>query len=228
MDRNEVWRNIWQKKYDPKRDAPAYARDGYDLFSAQQLKSFFAYFVDKVRPTSQDDVLEVGCGAGALLQELPPCRSLSGVDNSENAITLIRERFKGDFQVADAARLPFKDGSFSLVICFGVFLYFNSLEYARKVCEELIRVTRSGGRVLIGEVNDAEKKATAENVRKAEQAKREKVQLSAASPDQLYCPKDFFLKIAEAHGLKCTFYDEDCRELDFYTAGRYRFSVVIE
>ncbi len=228
MGRNEVWKGIWQKKYDPILDATPHVRDGYDLLTPEQLGRFFGFFLDKLGIDASDDVLDVGCGAGALLQHLPECRRVCGVDYSENAIQLIRQKFKGDYRVAEASKLPFRDGEFSVVICFGVFLYFNSLEYARSAIREILRVTRPDGRILIGEVNDLAKKEVADRIRQDQASKRKADYVSRDTVDHLYYPKDFFEKAASEQGWKVTLFDEDVPELDFYVTGRYRYSLVMK
>ena len=88
-------------------------------------------------------ILEVGTGTGSgaeLAVARFPDAQVTGVDLSAEMIERARAKVPGaDFVVADAARLPFADGSFELVMQNNVPVYFK----------ELARVTAAGGAVLI-------------------------------------------------------------------------------
>ncbi len=236
--RSDVWRSIWQKKYAPLAPgnplkAPAcearHVRDGFDSLSDSQWKTLAGYFLRKIAVGADDDVLEVGCGAGAFLEQLPPCRSIAGADFSANAIRLARDKLAGDFKVAEAASLPFEDRSFDVVISWSVFFYFDSLEYAKKALDEMRRVMRRGGRIFVGDVNDLSKKTLARRIRDASKTERSHrwISKSGGSADHLYYPKEFFLTYAKAHTMTVRFYDEDTEELFFYENSRYRYSLII-
>lgn len=66
-------------------------------------------------------VLDIGCGAGLMLNELRQFGETSGVDSSEAAIQLSREVFAGTVQVGQLPdRIPFAAGSFNLVTALDV------------------------------------------------------------------------------------------------------------
>jgi SAM-dependent methyltransferase len=102
-------------------------------------------------PIANRDLLEVGCGRGggaAYLARAFSPRRMVAVDLSSRAIALCRRRFARPnltFQVGDAERLPFGDGSFDTVInvesshCYGEFSTFLN---------EVRRVLRPDGRFL--------------------------------------------------------------------------------
>ena len=105
------------------------------------------------------DLLEVGCGRGGgaayLARALGP-RRMVAVDLSSRAIALCRRRFERSnltFQVGDAERLPFGDGSFDAVInvesshCYGHFSTFLS---------EVRRVLRPDGKFLYADFRPRE------------------------------------------------------------------------
>ena len=102
-------------------------------------------------PLSGLEVLEVGCGRGGgaayVARALGP-RRMVAVDLSPRAIDLCRARFSAPnlaFQVGDAERLPFADGSFDVVLnvesshCYGRFDLF---------LREVRRVLRPDGHFL--------------------------------------------------------------------------------
>jgi SAM-dependent methyltransferase len=88
-------------------------------------------------------VLDVGAGTGfvaGLAAERFPEAEVVGVDLSPRMIDVARRSHPGvRFEVADASRLPFGDGTFDLV------LLLNMIPFA----EELARVTRAGGRLVV-------------------------------------------------------------------------------
>jgi len=102
-------------------------------------------------------LLEVGCAAGFLARGLAPlCRHYTGIDLSEMTIDRARslELANATFRGADARALPFSEGSFDRVISSDVFTNFEERELVRAVVTEMVRVTRPGGRVLVGSLPD--------------------------------------------------------------------------
>ena len=108
------------------------------------------------------DVLDVGCGVGhwghVLASALPDHARIVGIDAEEKwvqaamARTLARampQRF--DYQVASAEKLPFAEASFDLVTCQTVLIHTAD---PGVVIDEMIRVVRPGGLVLVAEPNN--------------------------------------------------------------------------
>lgn len=97
------------------------------------------------------EVLEVGCGAGVDLARFAKGGArVTGVDLASSAIDLARANFaqqglRGEFQIADAERLPFPASAFDLVYAHGVVQYTG--EPARLV-RECHRVLRPGGEAI--------------------------------------------------------------------------------
>lgn len=104
-----------------------------------------------------DSVLEVGCGAGddalALVPLVGTAGSVAGIDLSETMVETARGRAmeRGaavDFRVGNAERLEFADGSFDACRSMRT---FQHLADPQKALSEMVRVSRSGGRVVIAE-----------------------------------------------------------------------------
>ncbi len=109
-----------------------------------------------------DNLFEAGCGSGAFLAEVAAYRSvtLAGVDFAENLVTIARSRLSGDFQVADITNLlTIETGSYDKVLSHGVFLYLDSQDAARRAVLEMVRITRPGGVIYVGIVNDPDRHA---------------------------------------------------------------------
>ncbi len=96
------------------------------------------------------DILDIGCGNGALLNALSD-RIGSGVGVDESASILERARLKNSeisnlrFEIIKGPALPFPDNSFDLVISLMSFRYLDW----DPLLHEIKRVTRAGGKFLI-------------------------------------------------------------------------------
>ncbi|MCL6557896.1 MAG: class I SAM-dependent methyltransferase [Firmicutes bacterium] len=107
-----------------------------------------------LEPQPGEQILDAGCGTGILALELAS-RGLrvTGVDLSEKMLALAREKIYGHkvgFLRADICALPFSDGYFDAVICFTVLEFVGEPESA---LQELWRVLKPGGRLVIGVLN---------------------------------------------------------------------------
>jgi len=93
-------------------------------------------------------VLEIGCGTGAILSELPGYTQgeVFGIDLLHPAVRFARDQQPAArLAAADTHRLPFPDGAFDAVLCHFLLLWVTSIP---DVLAEARRVTRSGGVVL--------------------------------------------------------------------------------
>ncbi len=98
-------------------------------------------------------VLEVGVGSGTdFIQWVRAGAKAYGVDLTEEAVEHVKKRLEvyglsaEEVRVADVENLPYSDNTFDLVYSWGVIHYApNTL----KALEEIIRVTRAGGKIKI-------------------------------------------------------------------------------
>jgi SAM-dependent methyltransferase len=102
-----------------------------------------------------EQVLEVGCGEGVWLDRLATKYGVSGfgIDMSSRAIGIAKKNsgVKGNtFLKVSACRIPFEEASFDAVFS------LDTLEHIQdqgKAVEEMIRVLKPGGRILIYTIN---------------------------------------------------------------------------
>lgn len=101
-----------------------------------------------------DKLLDVGCGTGLFLEYFSDkVKETVGVDYSKEMIDKAKLTFPNhSFYIAPANCLPFESESFDLIICYSVFHYLNNYNTAIKVINELLRVTRPGGRIFLGDI----------------------------------------------------------------------------
>lgn len=224
----ENWKNIWEKKgHSASRTgnysvADLFTADGFDGALGKISEASRNYIKTTVREklgiTAGDRILEVGCGAGAVLALLADLgASLSGVDFSAPHIEIARRALSAmDFQVAEAAKLPFGTAMFDGVFSNGVFLYFPDLQYARKAVEELMRVAKPSAAIFVLDNPDAATKEECIAARRAAGA--------SLSPEHLYYPRDFFREIAGANGRNAVFSPQ---EMPDYGNAAFRYNVLL-
>ncbi len=92
-------------------------------------------------------ILDIGCGTGAMLDELAPFGPVVGADFSPEALQFCVTRGVGaNLARADVRRLPFADASFDVVTAMDIVEHIDDDKAAS--CE-IFRVLRPGGRLLV-------------------------------------------------------------------------------
>jgi len=96
-------------------------------------------------------VLDVACGTGAAtrtaLMEVGFSGEVTGLDHNEQMLAIAREKpSRIDWQLGDAAELPFEDNSFDRVLCqFALMFIGNRVA----VIKEMLRVCKPEGQVVV-------------------------------------------------------------------------------
>lgn len=127
-------------------------REEFDALSPRYEMRWRTYIRRSVRETlaranlqSGQRVLDLGCGTGALLRELAGGVRAAGVDLSHGM--LARARSAGAWLVAgDAESLPFRGGSFDVVITSSSFHFWP---HPKRGLFEIRRVLRWHGRLIL-------------------------------------------------------------------------------
>jgi ubiquinone/menaquinone biosynthesis C-methylase UbiE len=107
-----------------------------------------AYLFERVSLARARRVLDVGCGTGALLEELPQHASAEtvGIDLDFHHLRFAKHRLPAVHALAgDALSLPFQTASFDVSLCHFVLLWVREPQVALR---EFRRVTRPGGAVI--------------------------------------------------------------------------------
>jgi len=129
----------------------------------------YRHILNVANITTQDRVLDLGCGIGNILIALAERMDFShppvGVDVSPDLIRIgereiakagLRDRIW--LQLAPATRLPFEDGSFDVVLTSHVLKHLD--DEALLTCfREVARVLRPGGRFLLWEFEKSPRSA---------------------------------------------------------------------
>ncbi|MCC8179336.1 MAG: methyltransferase domain-containing protein [Planctomycetes bacterium] len=146
----ETWDQIWYRKGNS-ASTDLRELNGYERTSANH-DEVSSVIVTSMDIKSGQRVLDVGCGAGAVaraLQKAVPGIRYVGTDRSP---TLVRKHIAilgNSVLNYSADDLVFSDQFFDVCICYGVFLYFESLDYSRRVVNTLLRQAKS---VFIGDL----------------------------------------------------------------------------
>ena len=133
--------------------------DFFHQVAARKRKEVVLDFVDRYARGRSMRILDSGCGAGVIMEELlRRGHRVYGIDISPDMLRETAETLK-EFQLDDTALrvgsvegLDFPDRSFDLSLCIGVLQYLEDDELALK---ELARVTKPGGQVIISLPNIA-------------------------------------------------------------------------
>lgn len=130
-DVREVYDEIYQNHHD------AWVDQG-------RAETFLSYFSALARPYTQDRILEIGCGEGALLASMD-AKWKFGIDPSINALQRAKRRSNAECAVARSEQLPFPSESFELVTTVGVMEHFQDPDAAT---QEIQRVLTSSGHYI--------------------------------------------------------------------------------
>lgn len=115
------------------------------------VEPMYDVIVGEIEKFESGRILDVGCGNGNLFNLLSDGKyELFGIDFSENMIFEAKRNCSGkaSFMVADAEQLPFDDDSFDIVVCNASFHHYI---HPDAVLQEMHRVLKDGGKVLIGD-----------------------------------------------------------------------------
>jgi ubiquinone/menaquinone biosynthesis C-methylase UbiE len=127
------------------------------LTASEQVQASKRRSFARLQVTHGSTVLDVGCGTGddarALAELVAPGGHVVGVDRSQTMVEEALRRASGlglslDYQVADAAALPFPDDRFDAGHIDRV---LHHLPDPAPVVAELVRVVHHGGRIAIHE-----------------------------------------------------------------------------
>lgn len=104
------------------------------------------YIFDKVHIQDAHRVVEVGCGTGAILSELPGLLSVHGLDLNRAALEECRLHTpNASLLQGNALRLPYLNKSFDIVYCHFLLLWVRD---PLQAIRDMKRVTRDGGHVI--------------------------------------------------------------------------------
>ena len=133
------WLKYWDSKESEKLDT---------LFSVNE--GVAREILYQMNARKENVVAEIGCGRGDLISLIENSVSrLYGIDFSQNRIESIKS--KATMLINDSFNIDLKDECIDRTFCFSLF-NFLTLEESIATLEEMIRITRKGGFIFIGDI----------------------------------------------------------------------------
>jgi ubiquinone/menaquinone biosynthesis C-methylase UbiE len=129
--------------------------EGWDeRFYTHEMRERLPQLVSLFQLQRGAKILDVGAGTGGiipyLLEAIGPEGSIWAIDFAEEMVKIGRKKFQKEsrviFELAPVEDLPYKDGFFDQIVCFGAFPHF---EDKGKALEEMNRVLKSQGTLII-------------------------------------------------------------------------------
>ena len=127
---------------------------GDDFWLNIGIRRIVAALLDVYLPRkSNNKILDLGCGPGAMFSTFAAYGRVYGVDQSPEAVSYARRRNIADEVIMVSAHaLPFADHTFDIVACFDV-LYHQWVRDEAVVLKEIHRVLAPGGTFIIKEAS---------------------------------------------------------------------------
>jgi ubiquinone/menaquinone biosynthesis C-methylase UbiE len=147
-DEFREWNERMLRKYDP--DAFHHHSNPFVRFiEGMRVKAIFKVIDIGI----EDWVIEIGCGAGNVIDKAPPGK-LFGMDISSSVLRKARQRLNEKVHLfqADAEILPCKDKSFTYIICSEVLEHLLDPSAAIK---EMVRILKTQGVIVLSVPNES-------------------------------------------------------------------------
>ena len=159
--RSEYWREQWNKSAKENEDVRFISGWGDRTF--QEMLFGITDVTKKLDLESGDRLLDVGCGAGLFEIALTHwVKKIYGIDYSKEMVRIAKKNAQKYDNIiteqGDIRNLPFEDESFDKVLVNSVIQYLNNLGEVERAFEELKRITKKEGRILVSMNLDANKK----------------------------------------------------------------------
>ncbi|MBW8010583.1 MAG: methyltransferase domain-containing protein [Chloroflexi bacterium] len=111
---------------------------------AEWTRDLRAYLFEKASLETAENIIEIGCGTGALLMEIS--KKTCGLDIDLTRLRLAQSNSPNAALICgDAHSLPYAPHSFDISFCHFFFLWVFDPE---RVLKELVRITKQGGVVI--------------------------------------------------------------------------------
>lgn len=145
------------------------AADSWDKrFCTPTLSSFLEKLVPQFGLEAGQNILDVGTGTGVLIPYLVravgPAGSVTAVDYSENMIKICKTKHSHlknlSIKIGNIEETAFPTESFDAVICFGAFPH---LENKEKALQNINRILKSSGKLVIAHALSSEELKTHHN-----------------------------------------------------------------
>ena len=227
----KTWHDVWENKAE-RVDAPLtltdlMRMDGYDISCSAVANNDLIDFVKELtnRFLSNDsEILEVGCGAGAICKILTDNDvKVTGIDYTKELMSIAKQVMPNNLFIhSDAISYDLEKKDFDLVLCHSVCQYFPSSDYMKKAMELMLNHTSRDGVIAITDVYDLELKE--------EHIKRRKEILGKRKYNELYkelshyfFDRSFFINFSKKNKLNIKIERQSLQQL----VKNYKFNVYL-
>ena len=229
---NQKWKKVWNNNASKIKKinlSNVITANGYNstklgLFSEEKWINSLAD-IEKKYSLSKGTILEYGCGAGAVLTYFENKNYQTfGIDYSSKLIDIAGKFLKktklktGEYDLIKEFKIKF-----DYIVSNGVFMYFDSTEYAEKVLNEMIKNSANKSKILILDIPDLNKKE-----------KYSEEMIKKLGEDQfierykdlkhMFYAKSFFAEYAKKNNLQISIEDQNIQD---YENSKYRFNVCL-
>jgi ubiquinone/menaquinone biosynthesis C-methylase UbiE len=156
------WRQYWNHYAQQEQDGIAQVQRKDE----SSIQDTAAYIVEKLAIESHEVVLDVCCGNGLLTEKMGAiCHKILGVDQAENLIqyavdltTLPNVKFI--LSKAENITQHIEKESIDKIYLAYSFQYFDKKQQGLLVVQEMLKVLKPGGKILISDIPDAAKESS--------------------------------------------------------------------
>lgn len=208
------WFDRAAKVFDDPRMKIAYYKNGRtgEPYSEEAVRRTHEDIFCKLAPKPAHAVLDVGCGVGYFEKFFSGrVGTLIGADVSVRMIESAKKLNPGGtFVVAFGDRLPFGNTTFDRIFSYGVTQYLPDEKTALAMLDEMRRLLKPGGRIMLGDILEPVEKTP--NISYSKPTPKGKPWWPKELDHdlkKLYLAKDFFGGYAGANGLTAEFFDQN-------------------
>ncbi len=104
--------------------------------------------IRKKKPEGDINILDAGCGTGRMMEICQKYGNVSGIDFSQDAVSLAKKRGLNNIEIGDLNDYKFKNDSFDVVVCLDV-LYHAAIQNDLAVVEKFQNTLKENGILII-------------------------------------------------------------------------------
>jgi ubiquinone/menaquinone biosynthesis C-methylase UbiE len=200
--------------FDDPRMKIAYYKDGQtgEPYSQESVHRTHQDIFDKLTPHSNHAILDIGCGVGYFTKFFSDkIKMIVGTDVSSHMIqSAYAMNPNGLFLVAKADAIPLKGKFFDRIFSYGVTQYLPDEATIERMLDEMSRLLKNDGKMLIGDILEPVHAASTTSYNKiTTKGHRWWPEDLDHNLTKLYLSKSFFLNYAQRHRLTCHFFKQN-------------------